>query len=451
MNTAEDIAIIKNSEGSIDYRNSINKNIRIKEVVKNKNKEDSKLKKKYIIFGIIIFIIILLIGAVVGIYFIFFRKEIQYSEEDLEVNIKYETDMIYRYNLRKSTMMKINGNYIDKGNNSRNIDELSDFIMIIRQKSIEKNKNNLTCKKWFSGYLSLLNISLLNETNIIPIINDKILNNIINNKDKVINSNENISFVKIEFYENGEIINIYYPNKNFSLSNMEYIKDYSKLIIPKISSNLYTNNISKVLDDLKENDKNKNIKSYKIKEEKGNEKDLFYLNKKKFYKIKSNQSEDFEVEEFLIPSTKESINYDLREKINYPNYKNINLTEFSMGNIENKEVNLKNSLVNKTIYTSINNEGFLESVTEIETALIINEKEEEIIEDYKTNITFDIDKIHFETISHLNLSNYFIDENLNKILYDYFDKFDYILFNEIYYNEYLKENVKDNIFNNIKK
>ena len=32
--------------------------------------------------------------------------------------------------------------------------------------------------------------------------------------------NEDISFVKIDFYENGEIKNIYYPKKNFSLSNM---------------------------------------------------------------------------------------------------------------------------------------------------------------------------------------------------------------------------------------
>ena len=172
------------------------------------------------------------------------------------------------------------------------------------------------------------------------------------------------------------------------------------MIIPKISTNLYTNDISQTLNDLIEKDKNKNKKYLRsLKVEKENKKDLNCIIKKKVYKFGSNQSEDFEIEEFLIPPEEESINYDLREKKTCENCTNINLTEFSMENIENKEINLKNSLLNKTFYTSINNEGILESVTEIETALITNEKEEEdIIDDYKSNITFDIDKMYFETI-----------------------------------------------------
>ena len=460
MRTTE-MEILKSGEDScqnIKDRDSINIDTPMGEKLIDKNKEklESKSKKKYIIIGLILFLTILLIGAGVGIYFLFFRKAkteqyLEYSEEDLVVDIKYKTDMIYRYNLRKTTEMKVNGDSIDNGNNSRNIEQLSDFLLIIRKENIEKNDNNLTSKKWFSGYLSLLNISLINETGVIQIIYDKILNNIINNINETRDLNEDISFVKIDFYENGEIKNIYYPKKNFSLSNMEFIKEYSKLIIPKISSNLYTHNISQTLNDLIEKDKNKNKnkKYYRnLKEEKENEKDLFFYNTKKVYKFESNQSEDFEVEEYLVPPTEESINYDLREKNNCTNCQNINLTEFSMENIENKEVNLKNSILNKTIYTSINNEGILESVTEIETALITNEKEEEeIIEDYKSNITFDIDEMYFETISQLNLSDYFIDENLNKILYDYFDKFSYILFNETYYNEYLQETIKENILN----
>ena len=456
MRTTE-MGILKhcdNSDDNIKDRNSINIDNPVEEPLITKNKEgiDSKSKKKYVIFGIILLLVILLIAAGLGIYLLFFRKEIQYLEEELVVDINYQTDMLYRYNLRKITEMKVNGNSIDGLNNSRNIEELSEFFMIIRQENIEKNKKKLTSKKWFSGYLSLLNISLFNETDTIQIINDKIINNIINNRAQEIDSNKNIYFVKIDFYENGEIKNIYYPNKNFSLSNIEYIKEYSKLIIPKISSNLYTNNISKTLNDLIEKDKNKNKKYLRsLKEEKENKKDLNCIIKKKVYKFGSNQSEDFEIEEFFIPPEEESINYVLREKKTCENCTNINLTEFSMENIENKEVNLKNSLLNKTFYTSINNEGILESVTEIETALIINEKEEEeetIMEDYKTNITFDIDEMYFKAISELNLSDYFKDESLNRILYDYFDQFSYILFNETYYNEYIKETIKENINEN---
>jgi hypothetical protein len=260
MRTTE-IGIIKNSENplqNIEDRNSINKDTPIQEPLITKNEEqlESKPKKKYILLGI--FLAILLIGVGLGIYLLFFKEEIQYSEEDLVVNIKYQKDMLYRYSLRKTTEMKVNGNSVDKGNNSSNIEELSDFLMIIREENIEKNKQNLTSKKWFSGYLSLLNISLSNKTDIIQIIYDKALNNIINYRDKINYSDVDLSFVKIDFYENGEIKNIYYPNRNFSLSNIEYIKEYSKLIIPKIASNLYTNNISQTLRDLIEKDKSKN-------------------------------------------------------------------------------------------------------------------------------------------------------------------------------------------------
>ena len=440
------MGIIKNSENplqNIEDRNSINKDTPIQEPLITKNEEqlESKPKKKYILLGI--FLAILLIGVGLGIYLLFFKEEIQYSEEDLVVNIKYQKDMLYRYSLRKTTEMKVNGNSVDKGNNSSNIEELSDFLMIIREENIEKNKQNLTSKKWFSGYLSLLNISLSNKTDIIQIIYDKELNKIINYRDKINYSDVDLSFVKIDFYENGEIKNIYYPNRNFSLSNIQYIKEYSKLIIPKIASNLYTNNISQTLRNLIEKDKSKNKTYFRsLKEKKEN--DRYFINKKKLYKFDSNESENFEVEEYLIPPEEETFNYNLREKNNISNCKNINLTEFSMENIENNEVNLKNSLLNKTVYTTINNEGILESVTEIEIALLINEKEEEkekIIEDYKTNITFDIEEMYFRTISQLNLTDYFIDENLNKILYDYFDKYFYVLFNETYYSEYIKENI----------
>ena len=52
----------------------------------------------------------------------------------------------------------------------------------------------------------------------------------------------------LDFYKNGEIKNNSYPN-NFSLSFLEYINEYSRLIIPKISSDLYSVSINETIKD----------------------------------------------------------------------------------------------------------------------------------------------------------------------------------------------------------
>ena len=56
-------------------------------------------------------------------------------------------------------------------------------------------------------------------------------------------------FVKIEFYENGNIKNIFIP-EIFSSSNMIYIDNIIKLIIPKLSPNLYIDNISNKVNEI---------------------------------------------------------------------------------------------------------------------------------------------------------------------------------------------------------
>lgn len=73
----------------------------------------------------------------------------------------------------------------------------------------------------------------------------------------------NITFVKIEFYENGDIKNYYIPkDNNFSLLNMEFLKEDCQFIIPKISSNLYTTSINDTLNEIISQDKNKRISNF---------------------------------------------------------------------------------------------------------------------------------------------------------------------------------------------
>ena len=65
--------------------------------------------------------------------------------------------------------------------------------------------------------------------------------------------------LNIEFYENGNIKQMYYPkDKRFNMVSIDYIREVAELIIPKISSQLFTDNIYEKLDDiLKDIDQNK--------------------------------------------------------------------------------------------------------------------------------------------------------------------------------------------------
>ena len=61
----------------------------------------------------------------------------------------------------------------------------------------------------------------------------------LNERDVYIENNEsNYCFIKIDFYQNGNIKNIYLP-KTFNLSYYSYIEEIIRLLIPKISDNLF--------------------------------------------------------------------------------------------------------------------------------------------------------------------------------------------------------------------
>ena len=422
-----------------------------------KNNISPKSKKKKIILSIIILIVIISAAAV----YLFFElkkdgeeepteQKKEYKKEDLVVNLNYKPNMIYRYILKKKISMDIEGQ-TNQGNSINETDQISDFFVLIKQENIEKNETNLIEKKWFSGYLGILNISVHYENNITQIINNEKLKYLLNGEDKEsISYIDDLVFVKVDFYENGDIINFYLPNNNFSIINMQYIKEYSKLIFPRISSDLYTDSIDGTLNELIQKE-NKEEKLRKLNE-KNNIENLNKINHKKLYRILSDNtvddSQEFELEEYLSEPTEESKYYDLREKSNISNI--TNLTEFSMGNIESKDVNLKNSEINKTTYSTINQDGFLESVTHLEKAIIINEENHEeniseIISNDTSDINFGIKSLTFQTINELKLIDNLTNEKIVNILFNSFQNITYELFNENYYNEYLSSLVKERV------
>ena len=176
-----------------------------------------------------------------------------------------------------------------------------------------------------------------------------------------------------------------------------------------------------------------------------------------------------------------SINLELREAnenskivddniaLNYSN-----LTQYSLNNVESDEAKMEGSIKNITIYSIIDKDGILELIEqnsfssmitqdndnyeEIEYANNLKQKiydkdnqlsmddiketkkEEELNENQR--IKFDISSIDIINSIIINRSDYFENETLNKKLYEYFDSFEYELYNNSY------NNISEKILNN---
>jgi hypothetical protein len=169
--------------------------------------------------------------------------------------------------------MKLEGEKIPKKDSSQKLWMTSDSIFIVRNEKEEKNEVNLTEKKLYTGYIALLNLTSHNKTDDMMIIYDKTLNNILNNNNlrsldepdlKYVGEDGNFCLAKIEFYLNGDIKN-YYISKGMSTTEFSLIEEISKLIIPKISSDLYIKSIDQYFDDLSKNQNENNFSEYEIR------------------------------------------------------------------------------------------------------------------------------------------------------------------------------------------
>jgi len=450
------------------------------------------------------FLIIVLIS--IGIYLYYKVKKFKFQDEELKVDINYTPNMVYRYNFSKKIKMRIEGESLTEENSTREFEQKSEFFFIIKEHFTEYNQKNYIKKNWFRGYIAVLNISFNNETSTIPLHYDKNLENIINNKNLRKNSDrkelnysmENISLIKIDFYEKGVIKDYYYPKENFNLTCMEFIKELATLIIPKISSELYVESINKTLSNkLVQDGKKENKNGAFLNEEEElrfleeKEKDrishtniekcksiLNNAKKRKKYRILSNNDNyenssilNYEIEEYITPPLLAPNNIDLREKNNCPNCTGNNLTEFSSELFGSDKATLENSMLNKTIYTKINENGILESVTDNEISILKNERilsedladsinkakifdENNLItlediqeEENKENMNFGLEGMNVTVTKHLNLIDNFSKNEILKGLYEYFDSLKFKVFDEEYYNEYIVSLIEDKIKN----
>ena len=205
---------------------------KLKNRLKSKNDvKDGKLntfKNKILIIIISSILgILLIIGIIIFLIYRFKRNKInsnilEYKKEELIIKKSYPLNMLLRFDSVKETEIQIEA----ENNSMQYINETYDFIFIVRQRTIEKEEKNHIEKELYTGYIGLLNHTMINETDNMITVYDKKLNEYLNNKIdeksqnlKYVGDDGNFCFAKIEFYLNGEIKNIYLP-KEFSEVNL---------------------------------------------------------------------------------------------------------------------------------------------------------------------------------------------------------------------------------------
>jgi hypothetical protein len=268
-----------------------------------------------------------------------------------------------------------------------------------------------------------------------------------------------LCFIKIEFYENGEIKNIFLP-KNFEVSNMVYINEIIKLIIPKISPKLYSSNIESKIEEIilaKETEEEDDLNDTDI----FNSTDLID-NNLRLLNNDSNDEDNGTYDQYISSSSSSKSNdVELRQIIKHENSSIedgdfINLTEYSIYDLKNDQINFEENYIKKIIYSKIDHSGNLYSIKEIQSTVmnhdnnfeseedegkleqIYNENnmisiEDVISEDEENNnnkFNFNLSNIIYETTNDIELFGNSNVEEINKQIFGYFDSFNYSLYNE---------------------
>ena len=421
LNSERVIAIKADGEGQESYINQIFKRKKKdRDLIPQKpsEKQDNidapnKRKKVIIISSIVISALLLVIGLCLCLFFVLNKNDENknengkknYQEENLIVKLNYNPNNLLKFRSKKNINLEVNTNESEDNdsnsneNNKKNMIQYTDFIFIIREKKDEKDENNLISKNLYTGYIGILNVTLNNGTNDMMVIYDEQLSKSIKNEKQnnlrnidekpdlsYVDEKNKFCFIKIEFYENGEIKNIFLP-KNFEVSNMIYINEIIKLIIPKISPKLYSSNIESKIEEIltaKEEEYNLNLT---------NMTDIFnstdLINNIRLLSNDSNDEDSMTYDQYISPSSSSSSksnDVELRQIIKNENSSIedgdfINLTEYAIYDLKNDLINFEENYLKKIIYTKIDHSGNLYSVKEIQSSIMHHDNNFESEED----------------------------------------------------------------------
>ena len=311
--------------------------------------------------------------------------------------------------------------------------------------------------------------------------NFRILNEV--SDSKIVSDEKEVCFIKIYFYENGDIKDIFIP-KEFNTENMVYINKIIKLIIPKLSKNLYSENITEQIEliekiynetdsDEEEEENLENITdiNYKENTEENSDVENFENNfeKEDVTLLRRNTENDTE-DDFIYDnkaeneldienynsstSNKSSPKYYLKGISENETFSNI--TDFEIECLESVQAKLDGSKLKKLKNSFLNEKGMLVFISEYENITIIQpnkeslndltEEEDKLKSDIYTdnngikrndeedftgkNITFNLSSIKSENVNNISLNNIIDDEEFARNVFKFFDNFTYIKYNQ---------------------
>ena len=254
--------------------NILHDSLPIRQIINRNNKKIKKILLLLLLFIPIIIIIILLC--------VFLRGNNNNGDDYLSeknlliIDKKYPPNKFIRFTGKRK--IEINANISDN-NSCFMMTQKSDFFLIVKEGYIEIDEIKKLKKEWYTGYIGFLNVTFNNNTHDIMSIYDKAINNILYKHNisrlaepdlKYIGNKGNICFIKLDFYQNGDLKKIYLPN-SFQIDNLNLIEDIIKLIITKISADLYSNSID---DEIKKAfpDNNENKELNELENEENEEK-----------------------------------------------------------------------------------------------------------------------------------------------------------------------------------
>ena len=407
--------------------------------------------------------------------------------EPIMIDISYKLGVAFLYENIKLFNVSIEIEDVDEDQKT-DVETFGDFILYIRNKNYEQSEDDHKLAL-YTGYLAIVKLSYRNITTLEDNIYlyDKKLINIYNSMRNESNAkriyelnntiNESSGFIKIDFYENGEIKQMYYPKtENFVFKSVEYLRETASLIIPKISSKLFSDNIQDKFNDLQKDLKEDQSTEEKKKlilrrlSESSTKKNKINRNKVKIRRyrvLEEETNEETYVEDEILPNEND-LDIQLREMKNNGDNTH-NLTLLSLGDLRTDSAKYTGSLDNKTVLTNIDEEGKVNEIYQKQNTKFNSGFKDESLDVYIYNNTYNDDSsfnkelftseneteamdeespmkiksLNSDNINLVKLLDDFSDDNGTLIAH--FDSFDFEEMNDTFYeNIVLQEMINDN-------
>ena len=355
----------------------------------NKKIKNNKFKCSPIFIWISFWALFLIIAIVIFVilYFIFEKKKKgkekidTYFVEKLISKLDYKLNQIYNL-LETNNLSYIyepkNNSKISGKNRNFSLTEFIHYTFGIEKENYEIDFKSNIKKVIYHGFLAINNITIENDTDIIINLylnelnqnkNARFLKDLeklryLNEKQILLNINDKENFtqpiISFDFYKNGIIKQIYFPN-NLADELINYLYKTLNKFIPKLNENLYCKNITEKLAEI--NMENSNEELYDILEDfqhtRNNKSDLNLKEIKN--KRRLNEFNMGNYTKYKIIITKNNYMRNLESNINGSNNNFLEEIEYIDKYVEENELNF----MEYSNFTSIDNKNISNNYTEI--------------------------------------------------------------------------------------